>query len=80
MKFPVNYAQAVLVRECDKIAGVSAGMRNSTLYNTACHVFRKCQGVLSREEMETALMQAGRASGLTERETRLTVRSAWDHV
>lgn len=71
----VRYSHAVLRGELEAVLLAAQGTRNSTLNRAAHAVARKCVGMADPAAVERALVDAGVAVGLPEREAVATVRS-----
>lgn len=78
VKNPIRYAQSGLMKECQKIATTPEEHRNMTLFRT-CFAVMRFEDVLSREEIQSALVQAACQSGLPVSEALKTVQSAWNY-
>lgn len=71
-----GYGRAALDAEAAKVAGAPQGQRNATL-NAAAFALGQlvAGGVLDQGEVESALLDAANAAGLTDGEARATIRS-----
>lgn len=71
-----RYAEAVLARACAEAASAPEGIRNQTLNRVAWVVGRYLGWGLDPASVQAELEEAGRLSGLGEREIEATVRRA----
>lgn len=71
-----GYGRAALEAEASKVAAAPGGQRNETL-NAAAYSLGQlvAGGVLDQGEVESALLDAANAAGLTDGEARATIRS-----
>lgn len=72
-----RYAEKALRAECDLVAFAVEGTRNHTLNKAAFNLFRfVADGVLTYDEVQSELVIAARAAGLSDNEIRTTMASA----
>lgn len=72
-----RYAEKALRDECDLVAFAVEGTRNHTLNKAAFNVARfVAEGILTYDEVQSELVIAARAAGLTDAEIRTTMASA----
>lgn len=74
-----KYLEAAVHNEASALAACGQGMRNDTLFKSACRMFKLCGGLYLTSRWEwirDELASAARASGLAEAETRATLASA----
>lgn len=73
-----RYAQAVIVAECEKLAGAVPGSRNDTAFDVACNLIEMVNSAwaqVSQQHVQSAFEQAARV--LMERTGDFTVEEAW---
>lgn len=78
-----RYLEVAVTGEAHALAACGEGMRNSTLYKSACRMFELCGGLYLGQRWQWVhdeLLSAARASGLSEHESRLTLSSAEKRV
>ena len=74
-----RYLEVAVTRNAASLAACGEGMRNNTLFRSACNLFELCAGLyLGREwnYVYEQLLRAARAAGLAEKEARKTIDSA----
>jgi hypothetical protein len=74
-----RYMEVATTGEARSLAACGEGMRNNTLYNSACRLFAFCGGMhLSHkwQWVHDELLSAARTAGLSEQESRATLASA----
>jgi len=74
-----RYLEAAVTGEARALAGCGQGMRNNTLFSSACRMFEYCGGMhLSHkwQWVHDELLSAARSCGLPEHESRATLSSA----
>lgn len=74
-----RYLEVAVTNQARALAACGQGMRNNTLFNSACEMFRYCGGMhLSHkwQWVHDELLRAARTAGLPEPEVRKTLASA----
>jgi hypothetical protein len=74
-----KYLDAAVDGEARALAGCGSGMRNNTLFASACRLFKLCAGMYLASKwhwVHDELLRAARAAGLPEHEVRATLASA----
>jgi hypothetical protein len=74
-----RYLEVAVNRRCEALVACGKGMRNNTLYNSACLMFEYCGGMhLSHkwQRVHDDLLRAALSAGLPETESRKTLASA----
>lgn len=74
-----SYLEAAVNGEARALAGCGQGMRNDTLFRSACRMFKICAGVHLASKwhwVHDELMRAAQVAGLPENEVRKTLASA----
>jgi hypothetical protein len=74
-----RYLEVAVTNEARSLAACGQGMRNNTLFKSACNLFRYCGGMhLSHkwQWVHDELLRAARSAGLPENESRKTLSSA----
>jgi hypothetical protein len=74
-----RYLEVAVTRNAAALAACGEGMRNNTLFRSACNLFELCAGLyLGREwnYVHEQLLRAARTAGLAEKEVRKTLESA----
>ena len=82
-KRAARYLEVAVIRSASSLAACGEGLRNNTLFTSACRLFELCAGLyLTREwaYVHDQLAQAARASGLPDREINATIASAEKRV
>jgi hypothetical protein len=74
-----RWLEVAVTNECRSLAACGEGMRNNTLFRTACMLFEKCAGVYLGHKWQWVhdeLLSAAKSAGLPEHESRKTIDSA----
>lgn len=74
-----RYLEVAVLGEARALAGCGSGMRNNTLFKSACRMFKLCAGLYLASKWHwifEELLRAARAAGLPEHESRATLNSA----
>lgn len=74
-----RWLEVAVLSESRSLAACKEGMRNTTLFRTACMLFEKCAGVFLGHKWQwihDELLRAARVAGLAETEVRRTLASA----
>jgi len=78
-----RYLEVAVTNQCGALIACGKGMRNNTLYNSACNMFEYCGGMhLSHkwQWVHDELLRAAISAGLAEQESRATLGSAEKRV